>query len=180
MDPIATHVAHYLATHPYPALRVCELLDAVAERVDRTVTPRRIRTSLAEHPARFRLLDPWQGAWHASGGRAGGRAAPTGSRRALPEEEFGRGCPDDTDRDRDGELWVVLLPSPDDPPGPGQEPLVTLRECVRWLARSVDPRSPMSVSRWYALALSERAARRALAERLRNEGPNEVDARCAG
>jgi hypothetical protein len=40
-----------------------------------------------------------------------------------------------------------------------------LRESVRWIGRSVDGRSTLEVGRWYAIALAEREARRALARR---------------
>jgi hypothetical protein len=40
-----------------------------------------------------------------------------------------------------------------------------LRETVRWLGRGVDPRSAREVSRWYAIALAERALREAVAKR---------------
>jgi hypothetical protein len=36
---------------------------------------------------------------------------------------------------------------------------------VRWLGRGIDPRSPHDVSRWYAIALAERAVRAAVARR---------------
>jgi hypothetical protein len=42
---------------------------------------------------------------------------------------------------------------------------VKLRESVRWLGRGIDPRSPREVSRWYAIALAERALREAVLKR---------------
>ena len=46
----------------------------------------------------------------------------------------------------------------------------TRRESVRWLGRSTDTRSRMAVGRWYALALSEREARKVVSRKA-GEGP---------
>jgi hypothetical protein len=59
MNPIAECAAQTLLHHPHPALRLSELLQLVAERVDRGLDPGRLRTLLEEHPETFRLLDPW-------------------------------------------------------------------------------------------------------------------------
>ncbi len=63
MNPIAECAAQTLLHHPHPALRLSELLQLVAERVDRGLDPGRLRTLLEEHPETFRLLDPWSGPW---------------------------------------------------------------------------------------------------------------------
>jgi len=147
MNPIAACAAAVLESHPHPALRLAELLAPVADRVDRTLTSGRLRSALDEHPDRFKLLDPWRGPW---------RSDPSGG-----------GAPDDPERQRDplGDVWVVLLTEPTAPPAGAKAPAATLRESVRWLARTVDPRSGVDVSRWYAIALTERATRQAVARR---------------
>lgn len=147
MNPIATYAATVLEHHPSPALRLTELREPVADRVDRNLTIARLRAALAEHPDRFKLLDPWQGPW-----RSGAAGA---------------GAPDDPARMRDpeGDVWVVLLSEPHAGAVALPSTALTLRESVRWLARSVDPRSSVDVSRWYAIALTERASRRAVARR---------------
>lgn len=148
MNPVASCAATFLEAHPHPALKIGELLTPVAERVDRTLTSRRLRHALSEHPDVFRLLDPWTGPW-----------------RTLHHHDRAREA--DAPRDPDLDVWVVLLTRPAaSAPPPGTPALhLTLRESVRWLAGCVDERSPLSVSRWYALALAERDARRALARR---------------
>ncbi len=147
MHPTAVCAARILEEHPHPALRLAELLPGVAERVDRTLTAERLRNVLAEHPDRFKLLDPWRGPW---------RTGPSGT-----------GAPDDPERLADpfGDVWVVLLGEPASARPDPRAPTVTLRESVRWLARSVDPCSAVDVSRWYAIVLTERASREAVARR---------------
>ncbi len=137
MNPIAMYVARFMQAHPHPALRLSELLGPVGEAVDRSLSVERLEEVLSEYPDTFRILDPWTGPW---------RTPDVGASVA-------------------GGAWVVLLdePSPATPPPRGT--VGTLRESVRWLARAVDGRSALSVSRWYAIALSEREARRALARR---------------
>jgi hypothetical protein len=145
MNPIATCTEHFMAAHPHPALRIGEILAPVAERIDRSLTAGRLKAALAEHPETFRLLDPWQGPWRV-------RTASASAAEA--------------------DVWVVLLlvATGGEPAAAGREssatgPVTTLRESVRWLARGIDPRSPLSVSRWYAIALAERESRRAIARR---------------
>lgn len=138
MNPIATCTEHFMAAHPHPALRIGEILAPVAERIDRSLTARRLRAALAEHPDTFRLLDPWQGPW-----------------RVRP----------DSGPATEADVWVVLLPTAEGGDRSPAGPATTLRESVRWLARGIDPRSPLSVSRWYAIALAERESRRAIAQR---------------
>lgn len=160
MNPIATCAASFMEGHPHPALRLAELLPAVADQADRSLTLDRLRQALAEHPDWFRLLDPWKGPWRSAepvrseipSGRLGhaGRAAARGG---------------SLDTDRTGDIWVVLLTETSGSAGPTVDAHLTLRESVRWLARCIDTRSPLSVSRWYAIALAERESRRALARR---------------
>jgi len=141
MNAIATCAEGALRQHVHPALRLSELLEVVADRIDRSLDAGRLRAALETHPDRFRILDPWQGPWRAHPRRHGGPRYP------------------DTD------VWVVALSDPGDPPAAGGAALIKLRESVRWLARGVDPRSRTDVSRWYAIALSERNARRAVVKR---------------
>lgn len=135
MDPIASCVEHVLRDQPHPALRLTELLELVAERTDRTLDIPRLRAALEAYPARFKILDPWQGPW-----------------RSIASE----------DARVPGDVWVAATGSPDGPGGGAASPGLKLRESVRWLATGVDPRSPGEVSRWYAIAMSERAARKAI------------------
>lgn len=137
MNPIATCTEHFMAVHPHPALRIGEILAPVADRVDRSLTAGRLKSALAEHPETFRLLDPWQGPWRVHA-------------ESTPATE--------------ADVWVVLL-SGMSGEGTAGGPVTTLRESVRWLARGIDPRSSLSVSRWYAIALAERESRRAIAKR---------------
>jgi len=165
MNPVAHCAAALLEAHPHPALRIGELLGPVADRVDRSLTPRRLRQALTEHPETFRLLDPWTGPWRtlttrpAAGAESLGATSSGGAPRALGQGTGPGGAEPDAD------VWVVLLTRPS--AATSMEPAMhlTLRESVRWIARSVDDRSPLSVSRWYALALAERECRRALARR---------------
>jgi hypothetical protein len=139
MNPIAVFAESALREHAHPALRLRELVDVVSQRVDRTLDGTRLRAILESYPDRFRILDPWRGPWRSLLG-----AHPDG---AL-------GC----------DVWVVAVAPPDRPPG-GPPVAVKLRETVRWLGRGIDPRSPREVSRWYAIALAERALRDAVARR---------------
>jgi hypothetical protein len=137
MNSIATYVVRFMEAHPHPALRLNELMPSVADAVDRSITVERLRETLAEYPHTFRILDPWQGPWRV----ADAAAATT------------------------GDAWVVLLNHPSPSTATPRGAVRTLRESVRWLAREVDERSALSVSRWYAMALSERESRKALASR---------------
>ncbi len=141
MNAIATCAETALREHAHPALRLSELLAVVADRIDRSLDAARLRAALEGHPDRFKILDPWQGPW---------RVGPA----SLDE---GPSHPDN-------DVWVVALSDPGAPPAGGGT-LIKLRESVRWLARGVDTRSRSDVSRWYAIALSERDARRAIAKR---------------
>ncbi len=138
VNPIASCAEDALRAHQHPALRLSELVDLVAERIDRGLDAARLRVLLEEHPERFRVLDPWCGPWR------------------LPTQERGLARP--------GDAWVVIVTDPGDPPDTSPTAL-RLRESVRWLGRGVDPRSPTEVSRWYAIVLAERAAREAVARR---------------
>src|SRR5688572_12431914 len=139
MNPIAAFAESTLRQHPHPALRLRELLELVAERVDRTLDGPRLRGILEAYPDRFRILDPWRGPW----------------RTALARDHAGSPALD---------VWIVAVGDSTDPPQ-GAPVAIKLRESVRWLGRGIDPRSPRCVSRWYAIALAERAAREAVARR---------------
>lgn len=134
MDPIASCAERTLLRSAHPALKLSELLESVSEAVDRTLDAQRLRAVLEGHPERFKILEPWRGAW-----RTIGRAS--GADLAAPEP------------------WVVAITEPEPPPDGAAPVAVKLRESVRWLARDVDPRSNADVNRWYAIALSERAVR---------------------
>ncbi len=139
MNPIAAFAETALREHAHPALRLYELVDLVAQRVDRSIDRTRLRAILESYPDHFRILDPWRGPW----------------RSVLSlDAHAGRAC----------DVWVVAVTPPDRPPG-GPPVAVKLRETVRWLGRGIDPRSPREVSRWYAIALAERALREAVVKR---------------
>lgn len=140
MDPIAACAEQTLLDSVHPALKLSELLASVADRLDRSLDARRLRAILEAHPERFRVLEPWKGRWGIPG-------------RAMEVEEAP--C----------EPWVVAISQPDPPPGDHDATALKLRESVRWLARGVDVRSNTDVSRWYAIALSERALRATLVRR---------------
>jgi len=139
MHPIAAAAEAALRQHVHPALRLHELLELVAECVDRTLDVPRLRAILEAYPDRFRVLDPWCGRWR------GPFTAEVG--------ETSRGI----------EVWVIGVT--ESAPPPGAPTALKLRESVRWLARGVDPRSSSEVGRWYAIALSERAVRSAITRR---------------
>ncbi len=140
MDPIAECAERALHDHPHPALRLSELVELVAERMDRSLDGARLRALLESHPERFRVLDPWRGPWRFPSHRGG-------------------------DHDRPRDVWVVGVGEPGDRPDPSGGAALKLRESVRWLARGVDARSPQEVSRWYAFALAERALREVMEQR---------------
>jgi hypothetical protein len=139
MNPIAAFAESTLRHHAHPALRLRELVDLVAERMDRSLDGARLRAILETYPDRFRLLDPWRGPWRT--------IAPE---PAAPEARI--------------DVWVVAIGEPGGPPH-GAPAALKLRESVRWLGRGVDPRSRSDVSRWYAIALAERAVREAVVRR---------------
>lgn len=62
------------------------------------------------------------------------------------------------------DAWVIAVESPTTPPDE-PPPALRLRESVRWVGLGMDCRSRMEVSRWYAIALAERDARRAVVRR---------------
>jgi hypothetical protein len=136
MNEVADCAEQILRSSPHPALRLSELHPMVAELVDRGLTLPRLRAILEGDTNRFRILDSSNGPW----------------RVAAPHAEPG------------SHVWVVGLSDPEPVPG-HRRAVFRLRENVRWLARGIDERSPVDVSRWYAIALSERAARAALARR---------------
>jgi hypothetical protein len=139
MNPIAVLAEDTLRRHPHPALRLSELAELVAEQMDRTLDEPRLRSILEAHPDRFRILDPWRGPW--------------------------RGAVIHDDARTAREAWVVAVVDPDQPPDRPGSAALKLRESVRWLGRGIDPRSPHEVSRWYAIALAERALREAVVRR---------------
>lgn len=138
MNPIAQAAEATLHSHPHAALKLPELLELLTERVDRGLTISRLRTLLEGQPERFRILESWRGRWRP---------------HVVGEWD-----------NRDQHAWVVSLTASDALPDASRESL-RLRESVRWLARSIDGRSRMDVSRWYAIVLSERSARKAVARR---------------
>lgn len=141
MDPIASCAERMLLRSPHPALRLSELLESVAESLDRTLDAQRLRGILEAHPDRFRILEPWRGPWRSL------RSTPLARRSGMTE------------------AWVVAVSEPAVPPGGRPSEVIKLRESVRWLARGIDARSPSDVSRWYAIVMSERAVRKTLARR---------------
>lgn len=60
--------------------------------------------------------------------------------------------------------WVIAVGASPLPPG-GATPSHLLRESVRWLGCGLDTRSRTDASRWYAIALTERATRNAFLRR---------------
>ncbi|MGE0160094.1 MAG: hypothetical protein AB7T31_11845 [Gemmatimonadales bacterium] len=139
MNPIAAFAESALRENVHPALRLGELVELVARRVDRSLDGVRLRAILESYPDRFRILDPWRGPWRS--------VLTRGTEETLAED-----------------VWVVAITAPDRPPG-GPAVAVKLRETVRWIGRGVDPRSRREVSRWYAIALAERAVREAVSRR---------------
>ncbi len=139
MNPIAAFAEAALREHTHPALRLRELVELLAQRVDRSLGHDRLRAILESYPDRFRILDPWRGPWRSVLGADAGGA---------------HSC----------DVWVIAVTAPDRPPG-GPSVAVKLRETVRWIGRGVDPRSQREVSRWYAIALAERALREAVMKR---------------
>jgi hypothetical protein len=140
MNSIAARAESALREHVHPALRLSELLELVADRMDRTLDAPRLRAILETYPDRFRILDPWQGPW---------RGVPRSTSSASPSID----------------VWVVALSDPGEPPSGPAGTLLKLRESVRWLGRGIDPRSRSDVSRWYAITLAERSAREAVTRR---------------
>ena len=136
MNEIVQSAERLLREHPHPALKLSELHELVAERFDRSLDPQRLRALLEEYPQLFRVLDPWRGPWRPTRGPASGSAS------------------------RDP--WVVVVTDPGAGDQPTRHTTMRLRESVRWLSRDVDPRSAHEVSRWYAIVLAERAARRVI------------------
>jgi hypothetical protein len=139
MNPIAAFAENALRESMHPALRLRELVELVAQRVDRSLDGPKLRAVLETYPDRFRILDPWRGPW---------RSVLAG------DPEGALGC----------DVWVVAVTAPDRPPD-GPPVAIKLRETVRWIGRGIDPRSQREVSRWYAIALAERALREAVTRR---------------
>ena len=138
MNAIAKRAEATLQSHPHPALRLRELLEILAEEVDRTLTLTRLRVILEDHPDRFRILESWRGGWRGTLGAAR--------------------------NDDQASAWVLAVVDLGTPPDVPRSAL-KLRESVRWVGRGLDGRSRMAVSRWYAIALAERSAREAFLRR---------------
>jgi hypothetical protein len=139
MHPIAAFAEGALREHTHPALRLRELVELVTCRVDRSLDGSRLRAILETYPDRFRILDPWRGPWRSVLGA---------------DEDATLAC----------DVWVIAVVAPDRPPE-GPPVAAKLRETVRWIGRGIDPRSQREVSRWYAIALAERALREAVTKR---------------
>ena len=60
--------------------------------------------------------------------------------------------------------WIIAVGAVPPPPD-GAAPGHLLRESVRWLGCGLDTRSRTDATRWYAIALTERATRKALVRR---------------
>jgi hypothetical protein len=151
MDDIARAAEDVLLTHPHPALRLGELLELLDEGILRGLTAARLRTVLEAHPETFRILDAWQRRW----------LAPPGSSTAGTRVE----------------PWIVCVSDRPRPPHgpPAAGAAGRLRQSVRWLGRTTDPRSRLEVGRWYAMALSEREARRVVARQAARAAPPEAE-----
>ena len=144
MNDLALRAETALRNHVHSALRLAELEELRRERYDPSLTIERLRLVLRDYPSRFLILEAWNGRWLSN---------LTGEVARDP--------------------WVVLVADPDrgrDEPRAAN----TLRESVRWLARGVDPRSRLDVSRWYAIAVAERAARAAVVARVSAEPDREA------
>jgi hypothetical protein len=153
MDALARAAEEILTAHPHPALRLGELLDLVAERMDRGLRHDRLRCALEAEPTRFRLIESWRTRWPTLAREAG---AP-GDAWVVATAAEGRDAP----APRGARATGAARPAE----GRGENASRMLRESVRWIGRSVDGRSTLEVGRWYAIALAEREARRALARR---------------
>lgn len=141
MPTISDHAEAVLHASPHPALRIGELLDLLTDRMGRHLTRATLRSTLDERPDRFRVIETWAGRWSLDDASADGRG---------PHHE------------PDG--WVVAVRAPDAPPDSPATAL-RLRESVRWIALGLDGHSRLDASRWYAIALAERATREAVARR---------------
>ena len=136
MDPIIECAERILLEHPYPALRLTELHELIAERFDRSLEQSRLRGMLEQYPNVFRVLDPWRGPWRS------------------PEQPRAARYADDP--------WVIIVTELDGADHAQRPTALTLRESVRWLAHDIDTRSAYEVSRWYAIVLAERRARKVI------------------
>jgi succinate dehydrogenase/fumarate reductase flavoprotein subunit len=138
MNPIVDHAERIMRDHLHPALRLSELRTLVAARADANLDADRLRTLLEARPDTFRLLDPWRGPW----------------RSTRPSEHDALLDP-----------WVVMIDDPGDGTHHRRSMSAKMRASIRWLARGVDRRSAHEVSRWYAIALAERATRAVIGRR---------------
>lgn len=125
METLADRAARALARHPAPALPLDELLRQVRSG-GAAVGPDVLLRALAARPDRFRLLDPWRGAWRSAERSARGRRDPHPS-AATP--------------------WVVGLGASGGERGAGAR----LRASLSHLGRTVDERSVTDLMRWVGL-----------------------------
>lgn len=136
MDVISATALRVLVGHPFPAVRMSELVALVGESVDRSLDRRRLKYHLERRPDLFTVLDPLRGPW----------------RQLAAKDRYGREAADP---------WVLAQsrPASDD----HEEPSAALmRDSVRWLGHGVDADSPTEVSRWFAILLAERETRETL------------------
>ena len=131
MNTVTRRIEEILRRHPAPAVRVQEVLDRL--RALGGGGPSEASTLLAHlsaHPGRFRVIDPWKGAWRPVKG-----ARTTSSYVAR--------------------AWVVLVDDDGPDPDPDAPPLARLlRQTVRWLSDEADTRSTINLARWHS-ALTE-------------------------
>ena len=138
MDPIVSHAEAVLRRHPAPALKLSELAELLKSDLPRaTLDLTVLRHRLERHPETFRFLDPWRGPWRHT-------------REQIPGD-LGAAEP-----------WVLVVADPGADGVGSSHPSRMMRESVRWIARSVDPRSAREVSRLHGIVLEERGARGAL------------------
>jgi len=141
VSTISDHAEAVLHASPHPALRIGELFNLLTQRLGRHLTRATLRSTLDEQPERFRVIETWAGRWSLEDASGDGPAVR-----------------------RESDAWVVAVRAPDAPPD-GPPTALRLRESVRWIALGLDGRSRLDASRWYAIALAERATREAVARR---------------
>ena len=124
-------------------------LDSLARRLEREGDPvptaAEVVTAVLQHPTRYRLFDPMRGAWI-----AGGLHQAPGPYGTVLAEHYVTPCP-----------WLVRLDCDDADDAHG-DPLVRWsRRTLAYLARSLDPKSPSAVNRWFLLLREHRRLREA-------------------
>lgn len=143
MDPVAATAEAILRHDPAPGLPLPRLTERLRARLDDDrLTAEEVRRRLEAEPTRFRILDLERGVLGGTGG-----LGPSGAWVAVLTDpaggEVGRGAGDPAH-------------------GVPTDPQRLLRNSVRWLAASVDPRSLRDVARWRRLLVSEKRTRAAL------------------